>query len=66
MDYGHARNYWRAALVASAEGRFTAADFDEWFPGEPGHGELNDQVLEAFIRMLGACAQGRFGKPGQS
>ena len=63
MDSTHARNYWRKAFVEASDGRFSPSQFDEWFPGSPGNGEFNDQILDAFERMIEACVESGIGGP---
>ena len=31
MDWHYAYNFWRRIFVDSSKGRFTEADFDQWF-----------------------------------
>ena len=63
MDPTHARNYWRKAFVGASDGRFTEQDFDEWFPGSPGHGEREDMLLEAFDQMIEAANGSALSSP---
>lgn len=65
MDPIHARNYWRKAFISASNGRFSEQDFDDWFPGRPGHGELNDQLLKAFDQMIEAANGSTLGSPSR-
>jgi hypothetical protein len=79
VDWDYAYNYWRKVFTESCDGKFSKADFDEWFrngsehasdsmsyfatvdvPGSKEHFDI--EMRTAFINMLQACAEGRFGK----